>query len=301
MSHTDRIGRDRVSYSFAATAEPVARVAPGDRVIFETLDAAGGAIQTVEDALTLSLPRERANPATGPVFVRGAEPGDTLAVEILAIDVGTPALAFIRAGSGVIIDELAPPAARLPEVRDGVVHFSDELRFSVKPMLGVIGVAPAEGEVLTFAPGSHGGNMDINAAEPGSTVYLPVRAPGALLAIGDVHARMGDGELTGGGLDIAADVTVRVDVRRGLDWSRPVIESRDSWWTCANAGTIEGAVRQATSDMVVMMSKALRITREEAFILVGAAGDARLGQAAGLEVDVTAALAMPKEILGSLF
>jgi amidase len=298
---TDRIGRDRVTHSFAASAEPVARVAPGDRVVFETLDAAGGAMRTVEDALTLSLPRERANPATGPVFVDGAEPGDTLSVEILAIDVGTPALAFIRAGSGVIIDELSPPAARLPEVREGVVHFSDELQFAIKPMLGVVGVAPAEGEVLSFAPGSHGGNMDINAAAPGSIVYLPVCVPGALLAIGDVHARMGDGELTGGGLDISADVTVRVDLRRGLDWERPVIESPDGWWTCAHAPTIEEAVRQATSDMVALMSTALGISREEAFILVGAAGDARLGQAAALDVDVTAALAMPKEILGGLF
>jgi amidase len=164
-------------------------------------------------------------------------------------------------------------------------------------MVGTIGTAPAVEAVPSYYPGPHGGNLDINAAVAGSTVYLPVAVPGALLSLGDVHARMGDGELTGGGIDIAADVLVQVDLHHDLDWQRPVIETPDRWCTCASGTTLEAAIRLATSDMVTLLSGNLGLSREEAFILVGAAGDARIGQAAQVSVDVTAYLCIDKDIM----
>jgi amidase len=295
-----RIARQYVIYAFGKEAQPRDEIAPGERVVFETLDALGGRIATREDALRLVVPPEEGNPATGPVSVVGAEAGDTLAVHILDIKLGKSGYGRLKRG-GVIFDELNPPEANLTPVRDGVIEFNKTIRFAAHPMVGVVGVAPAGDAVHTFYPGPHGGNLDINAAGIGSTVYLPVAVPGALLAVGDVHARMGDGELNGGGLDIDAEVTVSVSIHRGLGWRWPVIETADAWCACANAPTLELAIRQATSDMTTILSRALQMSREEAFILIGAAGDARIGQAASLNMDCTVYVQMSKEILPSAF
>ena len=296
-----RITCEHITNVFGPDQQPVDDILPGEEVVFETLDAVGGRIKSVADALTLTLPRSQANPATGPVRVVGAEPGDTLAVTIIDIELGACAYGRIKAGSGVIIDELHPPMANLTPVRDGVVYFNERIHFSAQPMVGVVGVASAEGSMHSFYPGPHGGNLDINALGIGATVYLPVSVPGALLAIGDVHARMGDGELTGGGLDIDAEVVVRTGLHKGLGWARPVIETAEAWCTCGNAPTLPQAIRQATSDMASLLAKALEMSREESFILIGAAGDARIGQAAELGMDATAYISMSKEILPNAF
>ena len=291
-----RISREHIIYVFGADQQPVADIAPGEVVTFETLDSVGGRIRTHADALRVSLPPAEANPATGPVRVVGAQPGDTLGVTIVGLKLGECGYGRVKRG-GVIFDELQPPAANLTPVRDGIVYFNERIQFPAHPMVGVVGVAPASGPVHTFYPGPHGGNLDINEVGIGATIYLPVTVPGALLAIGDVHASMGDGELNGGGLDIDAEVTVRASVHRGLDWERPVIETPDAWCTCANGPTLAGAIRQATSDMTTLLAQRLEMSREEAFILIGAAGHARIGQAAGLDMDVTAYLRVSKEIL----
>ena len=221
-----RIPRHRHTCLLSKQATPVARVAPGESVVFETWDALGGRVRSHKDALELSLPREMGNPATGPVYVEGARTGDTLGVEIIDIRLGDLGYGRVKSG-GVIIDELKPPAANLTPIRNGMVRFNETLSFPVRPMVGVVGVAPRGDPVPTFYPGDHGGNMDVNAAITGSTVFLPVSTPGGLLAIGDVHARMGDGELNGGGLDIAARVKVQVTLHQRLGWRRPVIETLD--------------------------------------------------------------------------
>ncbi len=295
-----RIGREHITYSFARDARPVARAAAGETLVLETLDALGGAARTHEEALRVSLPRERANPATGPVFVEGAHAGDTLVVELLQIKLGARGLGRVKSG-GVIIRELKPPVARLTPIEGDRVRFSETLSFPARPMVGVIGVAPADAPVATFYPGPHGGNLDINAYHPGSRIYLPVAVEGALLALGDVHASMGDGELTGGGLDIEAEVTVEVGVRRGIGWQWPVIETRDAWCTCFCAPALADAVRGATSLMTTLLAARLAMSREEAFILIGAAGDARIGQAAELGMDATACIMVSKEILPAAF
>jgi amidase len=295
-----RITRDQITNVFGANQPPVADVEPGETILFETLDAAGGRVRTVEDGLTVLLRRDLGNPATGPVRVVGARPGDTLAVTILDIRLGAQGYSRFRAGGGVITAELKPPFAKIIPVSGGVVHFSERLRFPARPMVGVIGTAPAGAPVHSYYPGPHGGNLDVNAIAVGATVYLPVGVPGALLAIGDVHAHMGDGELTGGGIDIPAEVTVRVGLRKGLGWTRPVVETATAWCACANAPTLPEAIRLATSDMATLLAQALGMSREEAFVLIGCAGDARIGQAAELGMDATAYVQVGKAVLPRL-
>ena len=300
MTMPYRVSSQHVTYVFGPQIRPVLEVPPQAVIVCETLDAASGRIRTQEDALTLSYPPEQGNPATGPIAVRGAQPGQTLAVRIVAIDLGPCGCGRVKRG-GIIFDELHPPAAVLTPVHDQTVAFKG-LTFPARPMLGVIGTAPAGEAVPTFYPGPHGGNLDINEIRPGATVYLPVSVPGALLALGDVHASMGDGELNGGGLDIAAEVTIEVDVRPGLPCRRPLIETDDAWSVCANGPTLPEALRMATREMTTLLATRLDLSREEAFILIGAAGDARIGQAAQLPgLDATAYLQISKTILPSVF
>lgn len=294
-----RIGREHYTHLFDPGQPPVGEISPGELVLFETLDALGGRIRTQADALNTVLPRSQANPATGPVWVLGSQPGDTLAVTIAGIQPGELGFSRFRAGQGVIAHELQTPRANLIPVRAGVLQFNERIRFRSRPMVGVIGTAPAGEPVQSFYPGPHGGNLDINALGIGATIYLPVAVPGALLAIGDVHASMGDGELTGGGVDISAEVTVRVGLHQGLGWPRPVIETAEAWCTCANGPALPEAIRLATGDMATLLARRLGLSREEAFILIGCAGDARIGQAAELGMDATAYIRISKEILPS--
>jgi amidase len=130
---------------------------------------------------------------------------------------------------------------------------------------------------------------------------LPVAVPGALLAMGDVHASMGDGELPGSAIDIEADITVQVALHHDLGWQRPVVETAEAWCTCANAPTLPEAIHQATDDMARLLSKYLDLSYAESYMLIGAAGDARIGQAAGVGVDMTAYLRIGKSILPEAF
>ncbi|MDA8217449.1 MAG: acetamidase/formamidase family protein [Dehalococcoidales bacterium] len=289
-----RITRDRITNLFSREGVPVLEIEPGEEILFETLDANGGHIHTEEDGLRVFVPREEANPATGPVFVRGAEAGDSLIVEILNIKLGAQGYTRIKPGSGVIIDELEPPRCRIVKVEGDTLVFSPQIRFPVRPMVGVIGTAPAGEAVYSFYPGPHGGNLDINDIAVGARVYLPVNVAGALLCIGDVHASMGDGELTGGGVDIPAEVSVRANVLKGRRWPRPWVETPTSWVTCANAPDLPGAIRLATSDMATFLAERFSISREEGFMLIGTRGDARPGQAAELGMDATARLIFPR-------
>lgn len=290
----ERITKEKTTCVFAKETPPVLTVDAGTEITFETLDASGGRIHSEQDGLTVFPPREEANPATGPVYVRGAMPGDSLIVDILGIRLSAYGYTRIRPGSGVIIDELKPPRARIVYVEGDTVVFSPTLRFPARPMVGVIGVAPAGDPVATFYPGPHGGNLDINDITVGARLYLPVAVEGALLCIGDVHATMGDGELTGGGVDINAEVTVRVDVLKGRCWQRPWLETPTAWVTIGNAPSLQEAIRLATSDMATLLAERLSISREEAFMLIGARGDARPGQAADLDMDATARVGVPR-------
>lgn len=296
-----RIARQFTTCLFAPDQPPVAEVAPGQQIIFETQDAQAGRVKTMADALTVILPVAEANPVTGPLYVHGAQPGDTLAVHIVDIRVGEIGLCRVRAGRGVLGDQIHRAAAKLLPVRNGMVYFTEHISLAARPMIGTVGTAPAHAAVPSYCPGLHGGNLDLNVIGAGATVYLPVAVEGALLAMGDVHASMGDGELTGGGIDIPAEVTVQVEVYEGLGWRRPVVETDEQWYTCANAPTLDEAIRLAAWDMTALLSKKLGLTFEESLILIGAAGDVRIGQAAHVGIDMTVCLGIAKTILPAAF
>lgn len=219
------------------------------------------------------------NPATGPVYVKGAKPGDVLKVEVLEITPGPSAVMAMDRTMGVFADEIETETARVYEVKEGKTFFSEKLAIENKPMLGVIGTAPAgDAEIDNLTPGEHGGNMDCRRIIAGSTVYLPVHVEGALLAIGDVHAVMGDGEVSSGAAEVAADVKIRVQVVSGVEYECPMIISEGYAMTVVSAVTLDEAADQAAKAMRRFIQKAFSISHAEACMLLSLTGDLRICQ-----------------------
>ena len=271
------VTRDHVVYSFSRQHRPVREVDSGDRICFETYDARTGTIRSEEDLLDHPHPRGL-NPVTGPIFVRGAEPGDTLCIDVLNVQLASQGFIAVKAGVGNLGHLAEHYMTKLIRIENNIAHFDDRLRFPVRPMIGVIGTAPAGEEVPTLYPGPHGGNMDHNDVKVGSRVYLPVFVEGALFSIGDVHASMGDGEVSMTGIEICAEVTVRVELIRGESISRPLIETDDAWITTGDAPKLVDAITIACEEMAQFLQHKLSIPFEKAYLLMSAIGDVRIGQ-----------------------
>ena len=243
-------------FNVIGTAEPCLRVADGDTVITDTVDASG--LDAREVTVT-----ERPNPMTGPFFIEGAEPGDTLAVRIdrlspsratgwtispLAFTVLDPAAIPDRPATERmvwIIDSNAG-TVRLRDPPKGLENFAPP----IAPMIGCFGVAPARGQAfLTATSAQNGGNMDYRRFAPGATAWFPVSVPGALFYLGDGHACQGDGEITGTGIETSfeMEVTFRV-LKRTIGWPRG--ETAEDIFTIGNARPLDQALQHATTEMV---------------------------------------------------
>jgi amidase len=289
-----RITRNRIVYSMDKAHRPVTAVDPGDEILFETWDARTGTIQSERDLLEKPHPRGP-NPATGPVLVRGAEPGDVLVVHVLDIRLADRGYTGTRPGRGVLGHLITEYRTKLFDIVDGMVVFSERVRFPVRPMVGVIGTAPAGEGVATLHPGPHGGNMDHNDVRVGARVHFPVFVPGASLFIGDVHASMGDGEISITALEIPAEVRVRVDLLKGEEIGRPWIEFSDSWITTGDGPGIAEAIRVAAEEMARLLMRRLALSADEAYMLLSIRGDTRVSQCAEpAMVAATARMIMPR-------
>lgn len=289
-----RLTRDQIVYSLDKAHAPVATVDPGAEMLFETWDARTGSIRSDLDLLDTPHPKGP-NPATGPALVRGAEPGDALVVEILGIALAARGYTGTRPGRGVLGHTISEYRTRLFDIVDGMVVFNDRLRFPVRPMVGVIGTAPAGEGVGTLHPGAHGGNMDHNSVCVGARVHLPVFVPGALLFIGDVHASMGDGEISITALEIPGEVRVRVDLVKGEGIRRPWIELPDAWVTTGDGPGTADAVRVAAEEMAGFLMGRLGLSADDAYMLLSIRGDARVSQCAEpTMVAATARMIMPR-------
>ena len=237
--------------------EPVLRIADGDTVITSTVDA-GGCDASGEPVTP------RGNPQTGPFYVEGAEPGDTLAVTFEEIVPNRP-----RGYSACIVapNVVDPEYVRaMPEPRRSYWEVdvaagravlveprltSGPFELPLRPMLGCFGVAPPRGQAIsTMTSGEYGGNMDFNGFVAGSTAYFPVFVPGALFHLGDGHALQGDGEILGTGIEISMNVRFRVRVLKGKRSSWPRGENAEEIFTLGNARPFDQALQHATTEML---------------------------------------------------
>lgn len=275
-------------YVYGPYAKPVMRIAPGDTVEVETLDAFGGAIKTEDDLPSQVLNMPFVNPQNGPIAVEGAQKGDVLAVHILDLlprgpqPAGTTAL--IPSFGALVADVLQmlnqpfPEKVKKMEVTpEGGVKFSDRVTLPYEPFVGTMGVSPEIEAVSSLQPDYWGGNMDCPDVAPGAVVYFPVQREEAHFFIGDCHGRQGDGELCGVAVEIPATVTVRIDVIKG--WSIPGVrlETEDFIMSLGSARPMEDAARMAYRDLVAWMVEDFGFEESEAYFLATQAGRMRVG------------------------
>ncbi|MFN8623507.1 MAG: acetamidase/formamidase family protein [Chloroflexota bacterium] len=287
-ARTPDLTRTQIGYAYDPALAPLLTIDPGVTVVVETHDARAGALDDREPGTLFELPKPPAqgNPITGPIAVRGARPGDALAVTILAIDVEAAGWA----GGHVHVNPLAPgrvprPIGRRVAIVGDEVRFSDRITLPLAPMIGCLGVAPAL-EPGVSAPtsgqvGRYGGNMDQPVVAVGATVHLPVAVPDALLYVGDIHARQGDGELSGVGLEIAATVTLRVDLLPGAAPSWPWAVWADRMAVMVADEDFVMARREACEALVTALERSFGMEPAEAMALLSVAGDMRMGQTMG--------------------
>src|SRR4029450_2885707 len=235
------VSREDVIWAFGPDLEPVLEIDPGTIVRIETNDCFSGQIRS-EDDLVTEIDFERVNSATGPIAVRGAEPGDSLVVELFDVSPIEWGVATLIPGYGQLIDKVQAPLTRLFKVEDGWVEMNDRVRFPAPPMVGVVGLRTAGENLTTGLAGRHGGNLDNHLHGPGARIYFPVQQPGGMFAVGDMHAPMGDGEICFTGVEIAGEVTVRFDVLKGKQATWPVTELEDRWVAHATAEEVPGAL-----------------------------------------------------------
>ena len=233
------------------------------------------------------------------MFVEGAAAGDVLSVSVERIEVAPTGVMAVSPEFGVLHERIPATVFAIVPIADGVAHLPGGVDVPIRPMIGVIGVAPAGAPVPCGSPGAHGGNMDTRLIGEGAVVYLPVAAPGALLAAGDLHAAMGDGEICGTGVEVAGSVTLRVDVRRDLDLVNPVVETAEVVATIASAETLDEAADLATRDMAeLLVLRRLGLSVADATMLMSAAGHLQVSQV--VDPLKTARFALPKSIIAQL-
>ncbi len=273
------ITRDQHVWAFGPDMEPVLTVDPGAVIRMELNDCFTGQVTSEADLFT-SLDLERVNAATGPVYVRGAEAGDSLVLELLEVVPAARGSAMIIPGFGQLAHLVDRPVTKIFRVEDGVVHMNDRIRFPMRPMVGVIGVATGGEECINFLAGQHGGNLDNHLHGPGSTVYLPVRQPGGMFAVGDMHAAMGDGEIAGTGVEVAGTVVVRLGLLKHAQGRWPVTELRDAWVAHGTSGgDLTEALANASEEAARLLVDGWGFSLEEAFIFLSVACDVGIAQA----------------------
>jgi amidase len=266
-------------YEFSRHVEPRLRIEPGETIIVETEDAFSGQIRTDADRRDKAkLPLS--NPQTGPIWINGAKPGDVLAVTIRSIEplIGQCAT---RTGEAQQLAEWlgseCPHGTHVCRIADGIIHWGQGVTIPYAPMLGCIGTAPNCGAPTSLAAGSHGGNMDIVEVCPGNTVYLPVFVPGGLLYLGDAHAAMGHGELSGSGLEMPAETVITIDLVEDKRLLGPLIESPDEIMTIATGCPMERSMAQAYAQLILWMEAEYGWDRWRAYDLLTHVGRTSIG------------------------
>lgn len=284
------VREDAYNYVWDNSIAPALEIEPGDVVELHVRDASDEQITSssgVEDVVKLDF--DHVNPVSGPVFVKGAQPGDVLEAELLEFrqreDWGWTALI---PGFGLLADEFPDPWLRISRVdaEGGRVDWSDEISLPYRPFPGTIGVAPAEpGQHSIVPPSRWGGNIDTKHLHAGTTLYLPVGVEGALFSLGDTHAIQGDGEVCGTAIETAMEVVLRLSVRRDFRIDAPqyrlpegaLPEQQTSYHVCTGIGPdLMEAARDAVRAAIRRLEERRGLDQQEAYALCSVAADLRI-------------------------
>jgi acetamidase/formamidase len=314
---TFKLGREAIHTVWDASLSPALSVQPGDTVVLDTLDASYGGVGRQVQAGELTLPEhlgadlqdvivagvyapgaltggQRGHPLTGPIFVEGAQPGDTLVVEVLEVLPAAWGWTGCRPnGIGLLdadlADELDGGYTHVWDLRAGSFsNFLPGIRVPLAPFPGVVGLAPsAAGPHSTSPPRRVGGNMDVRQVVAGSTLYLPVEVEGALLSAGDLHAAQGDGELSGTGIEMEGRLTLRLSLQKNRPIDSPqllappeptALWSGGSYLVTGHAPELMEAARIALRGLLAHMRREYGLSTKHAYVLASACVDLRISQ-----------------------
>jgi amidase len=281
-----------LKYTFAASYAPVARLKSGDILETNTVDCFGNAVKKPGDTLSMA-PGD--NPLTGPFYIEGAEPGDTLAVKILDLKVDSDqGVGALAPGFGALNATNYTPMLN-PAIPEKIWFFpidhatntatfrALDSKYTVKiplhPFFGCIGVAPAGGEARSsVVPEAFGGNLDSPEASVGNTAYFPVNVSGAMLFMGDGHAAMGDGEVAGTAIEVPLRSRVQVRVIKGQKISWPRFENDEYIMTVGAYRPLDDALRIAFTELVGWIHKDYGLSEMDAYELLSQVGEIHLNE-----------------------
>jgi acetamidase/formamidase len=289
--------------------KPRLRVASGDTVHLECVDSSGAQVHpSMTLAEYLKIDRDRIHALTGPIFVEGAEVGDVLQVDVLAVAHKGWGWTSVVSGLGFLKQRFAEPFLFIWKLDGDVSESIAPAVVPLRPFCGVMGVAPAEdGEFRTRPPGIFGGNMDVRELCTGATLYLPVLNRGALFSAGDAHAAQGDGEVCINGIECPADVTLRFEVHKQRAIPGPIVETPagrklesdaagGEWIVVESSSDAAGAARAATSRLIDLLADRWGFSAVHAYLLCSVAMNLRLSQVVN-EPMFTVSAAISKQIL----
>jgi amidase len=273
-----KISRKQVFYAFSPELEPVAHVKQGEEVVLETHDCFEGQLQSENDLID-KLDWNHVNPATGPVYIEGAKPGDVLRVDLLKVDVDKQSTMVTIPGEGAVGDMITEMETAVLKLEGDEVVFKNKIRIPKKPMIGVIGVAPASGSVPNGTPGAHGGNMDCTLVGEGASLFFTVGVEGALFGAGDFHAVMGDGEIVVCGAETPGEVRFKAQVVNELKGlPTPFLKNKDMVAAICSAPTIDEATNDAIHNMAKFLTEFAKIPMNDAGMLMSLVGELKFCQ-----------------------
>ena len=282
---------DRVHFTWDVLHEPLVVANSGDVVVVRTRDVSDNQITPASTAAVLSsLNWSRVYPLAGPVFVNGARPGDTLAVEILDMHPEGWGWTAIIPGFGLLPDDFKEPALRIFDLTNGeAAYFREDIAIPIEPFFGTMGVCPAGAhQQAVMPPGTFGGNMDTRQLTRGAMLYLPVRVEGALFSCGDAHAAQGDGEVCVTGIEAPMYATLRLTLQKNRSIPAPQFlhpgrlvprVNNGGWYGTTGVGPdLHKAAQDAVRAMIAHLSETRRLSPEDAYMLASLCVDLRISE-----------------------
>jgi len=295
--HISKSHHSHIHLKWNNALKPVLTVDSGTEVSFDLLD--GGHNQFTETSTKDDVPNFNlalGDPALGPVFVNGAEPGDVLKIEFLKLETASYGWTAILPGSfgfGLLADEFPDHALKIWDLEthrsEGYTIFKEGIHIPLKPFLGVVGLAHAEaGEFSTIPPYETGGNIDCKHIVQGSVLYLPVKVPGALFSCGDGHAAQGDGESCGTAIETPMKATIRLSVEKAKPWitsphfitpKDPSVKSEKGEYAALGIDAdLREASRKALRGLIAWLVGEKGLSREEGYMLASVAADLKIAE-----------------------
>ena len=268
-----RLDREHRIYVLDPANTPAITIDSGEELMVETWDAFEG----IKDPKKLEV-RSLRGPATGPIYINGAEPGDALKVDFISITPKEGAAHMVMPGRGFLEEEFTEAYPTIIRFEGQEALLPSGVRLPLAPSMGLVATTPTYPQSTASDSGPYGGDIDMKELVAGSSLYLPVFVPGGLLAMGDCHALVGDGAVAGTGAECSADTHLRVTVEKGMGISSPQALTPDYFVVLSYGEELGPAMKQAVKTMVDFLVREKGMAPYDAYTLLSLAGDVRVSR-----------------------